>query len=30
VEAEAYKDKLNSFTLYYGIVTGIAGLLACS
>ncbi len=27
-EPEAYKDKLNSFTLYYGIVIGIAGLLA--
>jgi len=24
-EPEAYKDKLNSFTLYYGIVIGIAG-----
>src|SRR3954465_13956866 len=27
-EADAYKDKLNSITLYYGIVIGIAGLLA--
>jgi diguanylate cyclase (GGDEF)-like protein/PAS domain S-box-containing protein len=27
-EPEAYKDKLNSLTLYYGIVIGIAGLLA--
>jgi diguanylate cyclase (GGDEF)-like protein/PAS domain S-box-containing protein len=27
-EPEAYKDKVNSFTLYYGIVIGIAGLLA--
>src|SRR2546421_5927975 len=27
-EPEAYKDKINSFTLYYGIVIGIAGLLA--
>ncbi|MGI8526029.1 MAG: EAL domain-containing protein [Pseudolabrys sp.] len=25
---DAYKDKVNSFTLYYGIVIGIAGLLA--
>ena len=25
---DAYKDKVNSFTLYYGIVLGIAGLLA--
>ncbi len=25
---DAYKDKINSFTLYYGIVIGIAGLLA--
>ncbi len=27
-EPEAYKDKVNSFTLYQGIVIGIAGLLA--
>ncbi len=27
-EPEAYKDKINSFTLYHGIVIGIAGLLA--
>src|SRR5207248_4994409 len=27
-EPDAYKDKLNSITLYYGIVIGIAGLLA--
>ncbi len=27
-EPDAYKDKINSFTLYYGIVIGIAGLLA--
>ena len=27
-EADAYKDKVNSFTLYQGIVIGIAGLLA--
>ena len=27
-DAEAYKDKINSFTLYPGIVIGIAGLLA--
>jgi hypothetical protein len=27
-EPESYKDKVNSFTLYYGIVIGIAGLLA--
>jgi diguanylate cyclase (GGDEF)-like protein/PAS domain S-box-containing protein len=27
-EPEAYKDKVNSFTLYHGIVIGIAGLLA--
>ena len=27
-EPDAYKDKFNSFTLYYGIVIGIAGLLA--
>ncbi|MGB7257215.1 MAG: EAL domain-containing protein [Pseudolabrys sp.] len=27
-EPDSYKDKLNSFTLYYGIVIGIAGLLA--
>src|SRR6266568_5151274 len=27
-EPEAYKDKINSFTLYYGIVIGISGLLA--
>ncbi|HYS47503.1 MAG TPA: EAL domain-containing protein [Xanthobacteraceae bacterium] len=27
-EPEAYKDKINSFTLYFGIVIGIAGLLA--
>jgi diguanylate cyclase (GGDEF)-like protein/PAS domain S-box-containing protein len=27
-EPDAYKDKVNSFTLYYGIVLGIAGLLA--
>jgi diguanylate cyclase (GGDEF)-like protein/PAS domain S-box-containing protein len=27
-DADAYKDKLNSFTLYHGIVIGIAGLLA--
>ena len=27
-EPEAYKDKINSITLYYGIVIGIAGLLA--
>ncbi|ALK07893.1 EAL domain-containing protein [Blastochloris viridis] len=27
-EPEAYKAKVNSFTLYYGIVIGIAGLLA--
>ena len=27
-EPNAYKDKVNSFTLYYGIVIGIAGLLA--
>jgi diguanylate cyclase (GGDEF)-like protein/PAS domain S-box-containing protein len=27
-EPGAYKDKVNSFTLYYGIVLGIAGLLA--
>ena len=27
-EPDAYKDKVNSFTLYYGIVIGIAGLLA--
>ena len=27
-EPDAYKDKINSFTLYYGIVLGIAGLLA--
>jgi diguanylate cyclase (GGDEF)-like protein/PAS domain S-box-containing protein len=27
-EPEAYKDKVNSLTLYYGIVIGIAGLLA--
>jgi diguanylate cyclase (GGDEF)-like protein/PAS domain S-box-containing protein len=27
-EPNAYKDKINSFTLYYGIVIGIAGLLA--
>ncbi|HEX2653306.1 MAG TPA: sensor domain-containing phosphodiesterase [Xanthobacteraceae bacterium] len=27
-EPEAYKDKVNSFTLYFGIVIGIAGLLA--
>ena len=26
-EPDAYKDKVNSFTLYYGIVIGIAGLL---
>src|SRR5215468_4862243 len=27
-EPDTYKDKVNSFTLYYGIVIGIAGLLA--
>ncbi|MFD2184712.1 EAL domain-containing protein [Rhodoplanes azumiensis] len=27
-EPEAYKDKINSFTLYHGMVIGIAGLLA--
>src|SRR5438309_7803413 len=27
-EPDAYKDKITSFTLYYGIVIGIAGLLA--
>jgi diguanylate cyclase (GGDEF)-like protein/PAS domain S-box-containing protein len=27
-EPESYKDKINSFTLYFGIVIGIAGLLA--
>ncbi|WP_040485631.1 EAL domain-containing protein [Lutibaculum baratangense] len=27
-EPDAYKDKLNSFTLYHGMVLGIAGLLA--
>jgi hypothetical protein len=27
-EPEAYKDKVNSFTLYQGIVIGISGLLA--
>lgn len=27
-EADAYKDKVNSITLYYGIVIGISGLLA--
>ncbi len=27
-EPDAFKDKINSFTLYYGIVIGIAGLLA--
>ena len=27
-EPEAYKAKVNSFTLYYGIVIGISGLLA--
>jgi diguanylate cyclase (GGDEF)-like protein/PAS domain S-box-containing protein len=27
-EPDAYKDKVNSFTLYYGIVIGISGLLA--
>jgi diguanylate cyclase (GGDEF)-like protein/PAS domain S-box-containing protein len=27
-EPDAYKDKVNSFTLYHGIVLGIAGLLA--
>jgi diguanylate cyclase (GGDEF)-like protein/PAS domain S-box-containing protein len=27
-EPDAYKDKVNSFTLYYGIVIGIAGLMA--
>jgi diguanylate cyclase (GGDEF)-like protein/PAS domain S-box-containing protein len=27
-DPDAYKDKVNSFTLYYGIVIGIAGLLA--
>ena len=27
-EPEAFKDKINSFTLYYGIVIGVAGLLA--
>jgi len=27
-EPDAYKDKVNSLTLYYGIVIGIAGLLA--
>jgi diguanylate cyclase (GGDEF)-like protein/PAS domain S-box-containing protein len=27
-EPEAYKDKVNSFTLYHGIIIGIAGLLA--
>jgi diguanylate cyclase (GGDEF)-like protein/PAS domain S-box-containing protein len=27
-EPETYKDKVNSFTLYHGIVIGIAGLLA--
>jgi len=27
-DPDAYKDKINSFTLYYGIVIGIAGLLA--
>ena len=27
-EPEAYKDKVNSFTLYHGIVIGIAGLLS--
>ena len=27
-EPESYKDKVNSFTLYFGIVIGIAGLLA--
>jgi diguanylate cyclase (GGDEF)-like protein/PAS domain S-box-containing protein len=27
-EPDAYKDKINSITLYYGIVIGIAGLLA--
>ena len=27
-EPEAYKDKVNSFTLYHGIVIGISGLLA--
>ena len=27
-EPDAYKDKVNSITLYYGIVIGIAGLLA--
>jgi diguanylate cyclase (GGDEF)-like protein/PAS domain S-box-containing protein len=27
-DADAYKDKVNSFTLYQGIVIGIAGLLA--
>ena len=27
-EPDSYKDKINSITLYYGIVIGIAGLLA--
>ncbi len=27
-EPDSYKDKINSFTLYYGIVIGISGLLA--
>jgi len=27
-EPDAYKDKVNSFTLYHGIVIGVAGLLA--
>ena len=27
-DPDSYKDKINSFTLYYGIVLGIAGLLA--
>jgi diguanylate cyclase (GGDEF)-like protein/PAS domain S-box-containing protein len=27
-QPDAYKDKINSFTFYYGIVIGIAGLLA--
>src|SRR5262249_13212834 len=27
-EPDAYKDKVNSFTLYHGMVIGIAGLLA--
>jgi len=27
-EPDAYKDKINSITLFYGIVIGIAGLLA--